>query len=90
MNCPVCKELLKNITYQGEKIDICAKCGGMWFDKGELQRAVNSLLSEKEIDSETLKTKLVPKPITIYRGKQPIRKCPVCETDMMVFNYSYN
>ncbi|PIQ40388.1 MULTISPECIES: rhomboid family intramembrane serine protease [unclassified Thalassolituus] len=40
--CPRCSNsLLTPMAYEGEELDVCRKCGGMWFEKNEL----NSLLS---------------------------------------------
>jgi len=41
MNCPVCEsEQLKMSDRQGIEIDYCAKCRGVWLDRGELDKIV--------------------------------------------------
>lgn len=42
--CPHCKDHPLNIThYQGEEIDICRECGGLWFEKNEVNRMIAEL-----------------------------------------------
>ena len=39
--CPVCKELMEKIEFgkiNTTIIDKCEKCGGIWLDKGEIER----------------------------------------------------
>lgn len=36
--CPDCGDRLSQIPTQTCTIDVCASCGGVWLDKGELQR----------------------------------------------------
>jgi ribosomal protein L37AE/L43A len=37
MRCPKCGAQLAEIEFHHIKIDKCEECGGMWFDKGELE-----------------------------------------------------
>ncbi|HEA17166.1 MAG TPA: rhomboid family intramembrane serine protease [Pseudoalteromonas prydzensis] len=42
--CPHCKDHPLDIThYQGEEIDICRECGGLWFEKNEVNRMIAEL-----------------------------------------------
>ena len=45
MDCPACKEPLIVLELNEVEIDNCVSCGGIWLDKGELER-LNSLLNE--------------------------------------------
>lgn len=87
MNCPVCNIPLKNIQYEGQSVDICINCEGIWLDEGELQQVVRGLLSENKVDYQTVKEAYRDKPVTYSREKLPIRICPKCNTDMHTFNY---
>jgi len=42
MNCPVCNKNLKTVNFENQEIDICQRCGGIWFDKGELEEVINT------------------------------------------------
>lgn len=90
IKCPVCNENLHSITRENQKIDSCLKCGGIWFDKGELQEVVESLISKDKVDFETIKETYFRKAINIYRQKHPLRQCPRCHVDLQVFNYCYD
>ncbi len=88
--CPVCNKNLKIITYENQEIDLCLKCGGIWLDKGELLEVVNSLLSDNKIDPQTVKEAYRDKIINSDKVKQIRRKCPRCNLDMRLHNYSYD
>src|SRR4051812_44526144 len=37
-NCPVCPaEAMRMVPSGGVVIDVCPRCAGMWFDRGELE-----------------------------------------------------
>jgi Zn-finger nucleic acid-binding protein len=36
--CPKCKEALDPFTAAGVQVDICQGCGGVWLDRGELEK----------------------------------------------------
>jgi Zn-finger nucleic acid-binding protein len=38
MLCPVCKVTLVMTDRQGVEIDYCPQCGGVWLDRGELDK----------------------------------------------------
>lgn len=41
MQCPVCPESTLLMTHrQGVEIDYCAKCRGVWLDRGELDKLI--------------------------------------------------
>jgi Zn-finger nucleic acid-binding protein len=37
MVCPACSGALAPLTAAGVTVDVCAACGGVWLDPGELQ-----------------------------------------------------
>ncbi len=41
MKCPRCNIGMEKKTKQGITIDKCKKCGGLWLDKGEIERLIN-------------------------------------------------
>ena len=49
MMCPRCKEDLAISEILDQKIETCRSCGGMWFDKNQL----NDLLVEIDGDVES-------------------------------------
>lgn len=39
MKCPLCVDVELTANHQaGIEIDVCPRCGGIWLDRGELQR----------------------------------------------------
>ncbi len=61
-NCPVCNIQLDEKQLESEIVDICSSCGGIFFDKGELESIVHLVeifqqikLSEPEIDTVSQK-----------------------------------
>ena len=40
MKCPACNEELKLAERTGIEIDYCAKCRGVWLDRGELDKLI--------------------------------------------------
>ncbi len=90
MNCPVCGKNLKPITYENQEVYLCSKCGGIWFDKGVLLKVVNNLISENKVTTQTIKEAFRNKIIRVDEIKQVQRKCPRCNIDMDIRNYSYD
>ncbi len=41
LNCPKCDGKLVETAFESVKIDTCQKCGGVWFDAGELAQVMN-------------------------------------------------
>lgn len=90
IKCPVCNIPLKRSRYKGVVLDFCKKCGGIWFDEGEFQSVIDSLLSSDKISIQTIKEAYRDKVIPYSRERNPVRKCPHCHLDMHTFNYSYD
>ncbi len=40
MRCPKCGMALEEIEYRGVKVDTCLGCGGMFLDKGEVEKII--------------------------------------------------
>ena len=38
MHCPKCGLKLVEVEYKGVQVDTCFHCGGMYLDKGELEK----------------------------------------------------
>ena len=46
LSCLDCRTAMRTVVQRGVEIDVCADCGGMWFDGGELQRFQQSKLGK--------------------------------------------
>ncbi len=42
MKCPKCGGAMSEIALQGIKVDQCGACGGIYFDRGELELLMES------------------------------------------------
>lgn len=38
IECPVCHAPFKETVKCGVLIDVCTRCGGVWLDRGELEK----------------------------------------------------
>ena len=78
MKCPRCKSALERIDlgefggeYAAVVIDSCSECGGVWYDKGELDARDESIWTDVEdLDFET----------RLSDGRRAI--CPRCEVSL--------
>ena len=75
--CPVCSIPLDVRHMSGEEIDLCTKCGGSFYDDGELERILSLFahyervqVNEPEIEAITV----------VERARQVL--CPVDQTLM--------
>jgi len=41
MRCPKCGMEMSEIDYRGVEVDACFSCGGMYFDKGEVEKLLD-------------------------------------------------
>ena len=51
LKCPVCDKPMSFAERQGIEIDYCLNCGGVWLDRGELDKIItvtDGLIEEDE------------------------------------------
>ena len=73
MDCPKCKNPLIILELGDIETDYCLECGGIWFDKGELELLLNSEKATSELLNHFNKdTTIKEKPVT----------CPICKKRM--------
>ena len=71
MKCPRCDEELESRESDGPAVvDVCAKCGGAWFQKGELDDMDDSVRTNAE--------RLANRPVESDRGAL---SCPECASE---------
>lgn len=51
--CPEHKEKMDSLTVKGVTIDICAKCGGVWLDGGEIEALLGPAYSKRLASEST-------------------------------------
>ena len=70
--CVKCDSILDRGTYAGVEVDLCPKCGGLWLDKGELEK-----LSAAP-QTEELKRMLLGDPKSKPSPSDLTTACPAC------------
>ena len=84
MKCPNCKkELSEKIKIGDVKIDRCAECGGLWFEKDELRLAKDKKAPEARWMDVEIKDKSINwlqfdlwKDKVKFKIKKGIKYCP--------------
>lgn len=77
MICPTCREVMIVVEQDKIELDHCTKCGGVWFDAGELELMLESM----GLDSGALTlAQIVGLPEAETAEKK--RRCPVCGRKM--------
>jgi Zn-finger nucleic acid-binding protein len=76
MHCPTCQSPLKPTRRETIELDVCGKCGGLWFDSGE----VEAYRAAAPPDSYLPPPPAVFGPFARSRGA----RCPRCEGDFLV------
>jgi uncharacterized protein len=56
--CPRCDSDLREMSKDGVLIDVCSRCGGVWLDRGELEKIIR--LANQDIEE-----------YAAYRPEQP-------------------
>ncbi|MEW6095715.1 MAG: zf-TFIIB domain-containing protein [bacterium] len=88
--CPRCHKELREINYEGVKVDICYTCGGKWCDNDELYQIIK--LREKkfaDLDFEEVTAKREDAKFSIASELVDCLPCPICNHLMERINYSY-
>lgn len=78
-SCPHCRTQRLDVHhYQGEEVDSCHQCGGLWFEKGNLDR----LIAERCVHTETADyVANLGAPLEPSR-----RQCPDCRQALQTFH----
>ena len=89
MKCPNCSRELQQEEYEGVTIDLCAGCGGVWLDEGELEQIVErreKRFAQEEIDE----VQGAREPVTIKKEEMGEGyACPKCGATCQRSNYAY-
>jgi membrane associated rhomboid family serine protease len=79
LRCPVDGSELERIAFQGIEVDVCSKCGGIWFDHGELDDVMREALAQPQSVARLDPQSGAPTKPTPHR--QPT--CPRCQKPMI-------
>jgi uncharacterized protein len=76
MKCPVCGIDAIVVEHKKIELDHCLKCGGVWFDAGELELLLKSAgASIRTSLADTLH-------LTPTKSDEKKRRCPICNHKM--------
>jgi uncharacterized protein len=78
-SCPEDKILMQQVTAGEAVLDLCSKCGGQFFDTGEMFAAFGIKADPSYWD----------RPETGGTVKEGKRHCPECETHMLIQDVAY-
>ncbi len=76
--CPVDGAGLERVAFQGIEVDVCRKCGGIWFDRGELDDVMREAVSQPQSVARLDPKAGAPTRQTPHRTLG----CPRCRTPM--------
>jgi len=83
LSCPRCGRLMKECAYGDLVLDECAGCQGCWYDKGELDRAVERFRTGDPDDEVINQVRRFP----LTHLKVEYIHCPKCRAMMARANY---
>ena len=88
MKCPICTLELTPKTYADQTVDVCATCGGLWCDTGELGVVVNALISADKVPDG--KSSPVAEARQHEDHDRQAKPCPRCGETTDSFNFAYD
>lgn len=87
--CPACRNLMNRGIRNWVAIDVCSKCGGIWFDQDILKSYIYSYLKDNpDVPAQALD--IDKKIIGINDIKEQVLICPICNIPMEKYNYMYD
>jgi len=88
MLCPCCQTTLRPVRRGSLEVDVCPKCGGSFFDRGEFKAVLDQLLTSTHVADAPLELKHGP--TATRQLAEQFRSCPRCGKPMAKFNYCYD
>lgn len=86
VKCPLCNVNTEIIDLAGVELDYCYKCGGIWFDKGEINQFRDSVVNQ-DICKDMTTTLREMSLINQDTKRADYLKCPVCNQVMFQNNF---
>lgn len=75
--CLKCTAVLDKTKLGDIEVDFCKECGGLWLDRGELERIVRTTRNAPDV-VKVLHRKLIPLPTAAPQPSDLTESCPVC------------
>ena len=83
--CPRCGQTLADAKGPGLALDVCKRCGGVYFDHGELAQMANRRRTELDDVERLVEADELPPVLTKSRSL----RCPGCSGKMESYEYAY-
>ena len=80
--CLKCTAVLDTTRLGDVEVDYCRECGGLWLDRGELERIVRTTRNAPDV-VKVLRRKLIPLPTASPEPSDTPDACPACSTKTM-------
>lgn len=71
--CPVCQVPMRTVTQHRQEIDLCPRCGGRFFDAGELESVILLVRCFEEVSLDEEDTESIP--------EEEVRRVEICPKD---------
>lgn len=84
LNCPDCGSTSEIVRLGTLELDLCDACGGLWFDRNELERLPREV-SPEDLSGEI--QALVARLAARRSARKVYPLCPVCRASMNVAQY---
>ena len=84
LNCPDCERLLEIVRLGTLELDLCNYCGGLWFDRNELERLPREV-SPDDLGGEM--HALVARLAARKSARKAYPLCPMCHESMNPVQY---
>jgi Zn-finger nucleic acid-binding protein len=83
--CPACRDVeMEKVDVHSVKVDRCPKCGGTWYDQGELKQLTDR---EGDGDYQWLNATLWQDADKVDVSEHSRRQCPTCAVPMASVRY---
>lgn len=83
MNCPTCNIPLSEVSIEQIQLDVCKEgCGGIWFDRFELQKMDEQ---HEFTDANLLEVLSIESPANYDQSEK--RECPKCKGIVMMKHF---
>ena len=86
VKCPLCTANTEIINLAGVELDYCYKCGGIWFDKGEINQFRDAVVNQ-DICKDMTTTLREMSLINQDTKRADYLNCPVCNQVMSQKNF---
>ena len=90
ISSPIDGSPMREIERYGVKIDICQTSGGIWLDKGELEKIILMIRNEALEEARAQSPQPTPPPAQAYQPQQPQYQQPTMQPQGYAQQHQYH